>query len=768
MQISKIYIYLFLYALFINTLVVGQNGSIRGFVYEKETGEPIIFCNVMLSGTSYGAATDVNGFFNITKVKPGNYTLEISFIGYDTKKIPVTITANKIQSKKIFLETSSVMLNAVDVSGEKQEMQTQVKMSIVKVTPKQIKQIPTIGSEPDLAQYLQVLPGVIFTGDQGGQLYIRGGSPIQNKVLLDGMVVYNPFHSIGLFSVFDSDIIRNVDVYTGGFSAQYGDRISSIMDITMRDGNKNHYGGKVSISPFGAKLMLEGPIKRAISQGAGSSSFIFSTKHSYLEKSSKIFYNYIDTAGLPFNYTDFYGKISLNSSNGSKFNIFGFNFNDQVTYQALSNLHWHESGLGTNFILVPVSSSALIKAGLSFSNYAISLQDIDAKPRESDINGFNFNMSYNYFLGKDEFKYGFELSGFKTDLTFYNSVGRKLSQEENTTELGIFFKYKWALGKIILDPSFRLQYYVSLSEMSPEPRLGAKYNVTDNFRLKFATGYYTQNFISASSDRDVVNLFYGFLSGPENLQDYFDGKEVKSKLQKSYHGIFGFEYNITRQWMLNIEGYYKYFPQLTNINRNKIYDDTPENADKPDYYKKDFIIEKGNAYGVDFLLKYDYKRLYIWMVYSLGYSNRNDGYQEYPTHFDRRHNVNLVMSYQFGKDLNWEAGTRWNLGSGFPFTQTAGEYEEIGFSEIGTNYTSANGQVGFVYGTINDARLPVYHRLDATLKHWIDFTNTNRLEFSLSITNIYNRNNVFYFDRVQHKRVDQLPFMPSIGISFKF
>jgi len=126
------------------------------------------------------------------------------------------------------------------------------------------------------------------------------------------------------------------------------------------------------------------------------------------------------------------------------------------------------------------------------------------------------------------------------------------------------------------------------------------------------------------------------------------------------------------------------------------------------------------------------------------------------------------MSYQFGKDLNWEAGTRWNLGSGFPFTQTAGEYEEIGFSEIGTNYTSANGQVGFVYGTINDARLPVYHRLDATLKHWIDFTNTNRLEFSLSITNIYNRNNVFYFDRVQHKRVDQLPFMPSIGISFKF
>ncbi len=746
----------------------GQNGSIRGFVYEKSTGEPVIFCNVMLSGTSYGAATDVNGFFNVTKIKPGKYTLKVSFIGYDTKKIPVTITANKILDKKVFLEESSVVLNAVEVSGEKQEMQTQVKMSIVKITPKQIKQIPTIGAEPDLAQYLQVIPGVIFTGDQGGQLYIRGGSPIQNKVLLDGMVVYNPFHSIGLFSVFDADIIRNVDVYTGGFSAEYGDRISSIMDITMRDGNKNHYGGKVSVSPFGAKLMLEGPLKKSTTPGGGGSSFIFSTKHSYLEQSSKILYNYIDTGGLPFNYTDFYGKISLNSANGSKFNIFGFNFNDHVNYHALSDLNWHESGMGTNFILVPGGSSALIKTGLSFSNYGISLQDIDAKPRESSINGFNFNMSYNYFLGKDEFKYGFELLGFKTDFTFYNAVGRKLSQAENTTELGIFLKYKWTLGKIILDPSFRLQYYVSLSEVSPEPRLGAKYNVTNNFRLKLATGYYTQNFISASSDRDVVNLFYGFLSGPENLQKTFDGKDVKSKLQKSYHGIFGFEYDLTRRWMLNVEGYYKYFPQLTNINRNKIYDDTPENTDKPDYFKKDFIIEKGDAYGVDFLLKYDYKRLYIWMVYSLGYSHRDDGYQQYPPHFDRRHNVNFVATYQFGKNLNWEASTRWNFGSGFPFTQTQGEYEQLPFSSIATDYTSINGQVGFVYGTLNDARLPTYHRLDATLKHWIDFANTSRLEFSLSVTNIYNRNNIFYFDRVQHQRVDQLPFMPSLGISFKF
>src|SRR5690606_13999774 len=135
-------------------------------------------------------------------------------------------------------------------------------MSVVKISPKEIKQLPTIGGEADLAQYLQVLPGVVFTGDQGGQLYIRGGSPVQNKVLMDGMIVYNPFHSIGLFSVFETDIIRNADVYTGGFTAEYGGRISSIMDTTTRDGNSKYFGGKVGFSPSGAKLLLEGPLKK--------------------------------------------------------------------------------------------------------------------------------------------------------------------------------------------------------------------------------------------------------------------------------------------------------------------------------------------------------------------------------------------------------------------------------------------------------------------------------------------------------------------------
>ncbi len=199
-------------------------------------------------------------------------------------------------------------------------------ISVNTITPREINQIPTVGGEPDIAQYLQVLPGVISTGDQGGQLYIRGGSPVQNKVLLDGMIIYNPFHSIGLFSVFDADIIRNAEVYSAGFNSQYGGRVSSIMDITSRDGNKKRTSGKISANTFLAKILLEGPLggrKKDSLNEVVKTSYILSAKSSYLPTTSKFLYTYANKEGLPFGFNDIYGKISLSSANGSKINVFG-------------------------------------------------------------------------------------------------------------------------------------------------------------------------------------------------------------------------------------------------------------------------------------------------------------------------------------------------------------------------------------------------------------------------------------------------------------
>ena len=768
----------------ISTVAIAQKGIVRGFVYNEKTGEAEIGATVFLKGTTMGAATDVNGFYTISKIPAGSYTLVVTSVGFDTSQVAVTVAKNQIVNKKMEIKEASKLMSTFVVSAEKQEAKTHVKISVAKVTPKDIKSIPTVGGDPDLAQYLQVLPGVTFTGDQGGQLYIRGGSPVQNKVLLDGMIIYNPFHSIGLFSVFDTDIMRSADVYTGGFNAEYGGRVSSIMDITTRDGDKKRLRGKVSASTFSSKVTMEGPLKKA-KKGKGNITFVASAKHSYLEQSSELYKPYfeaigtpntegVDTLGLPFGFTDLYGKISFNGGSGSKVSFFGFSFKDNVNYPGSSSYNWSSGGGGANFVLVPSSSRTLIEGVIAYSKYSITEKNIDGKPRFSEVGGFNAGMDFTTFSGDNQFKYGFEILGFNTNFQFSNAIGTTVKQEDNTTEMAGYMMYRINAGKMVIEPSLRVQYYASLGNLSLEPRLGYKYNVTNKFRVKMAAGMYSQNLISANSDRDVVNYFYGYLSGPDNLQKSFtdeDGntRDITHKLQKANHLIAGFEVDIKRNLSLNVEGYYKRFTQLTNTNRNQIFNEGDQAAvGKPEVFTKEYIVETGDAYGVDFSLKYTTTHINVWAIYSLGKVTRWDGIQTYAPIFDRRHNVNLMMSYIFGKSLNWELNARWNLGSGFPFTQTQGVYEGINYSSINQSTTSTNGDLTLQLAELNQGRLPYYHRLDVTLKKKFALGKNSILEANLSVTNAYNRENIFFIDRVTAQKVYQLPMMPSFGLSLTF
>ncbi len=759
---------------FLPTLAMAQFGTIRGFVYDKVTGEPIIFTNVILKGTTTGAATDVNGYYSISKVEPGRYTLEVTYLGYDTVQKSVSVARDQIITEKLFLTKSAIQMKEFEVRGDKQEAQTQVGMGVTKLTPRQIELVPTIGGEADLAQYLQVVPGVIFTGDQGGQLYIRGGSPIMNKTMLDGMVLYNPFHSIGLFSVFDNDIIRNADIYTAGFNAEFGGRVSSIMDITTRDGNKTRLSGKVAASTFTGKVMLEGPLKKQKEPGGSSSSFLLNMRHSYLDKSSKIFYENIKKDGLPFKFTDLFGKVSFNGANGSKVNLFGFNFSDGVRYQGVSDLGWNNWGAGTNFVLVPSGSAVLIDGTFSASNYNISLKEGELQPRTSEIGGFNGSLNFKVFNREDEIRYGVEVLGFRTDFQFYNSLGREYKQVQNTSEIAGYMSYKKVLNKVLIEPGLRLHYYASLSVANIEPRLGFKWNINDNLRFKLAGGRYSQNLVAANSDRDVVNLFYGFLSAPDNLPKTFtdeNGKvrDIKDPLQRANHYVAGIEYDLSNDLTANFEVYLKDFRQITNLNRNKIFNDTPEFADKPDALKKDYIIETGKAYGADFQLKYKKNNYDIWAVYSYTYVDRFDGFQTYNPVWDRRHNINLVGNYEFGRFDAWKISVRWNFGSGFPYTQTQGFYGSVPFNgDVNTDYTTSNADLTTLFGPLNQGRLPTYHRLDiGVTKRWrLDENQVIELDFSL--TNTYDRQNIFYFDRVRYERVNQLPLLPSAGVSYRF
>ena len=767
-----------LIAVLLSVSVFAQKGTFRGFVYEKNNEAPIPFANVSLKGTSIGRPTNTDGYFQILDVPAGKYTVVVSFLGFKTEEREITIRGDKITTETFYLEEESQMLDDVVINVERQEQKTKIMTSVVSLSPRKIEQF-SVGGDPDLVRAIQVLPGVVTSGDQGGQLYIRGGAPIQNLVLLDGMIVYNPFHSIGFFSVFDTDILQSADIYTAGFAAEYGSRNSSVMDIKTRDGNRQRFAGKAYASTYMAKLLLEAPIGKKRKNGFAPGSFLVSAKTSYLDKTSPVLYPYVETDfadGLPFTFNDIYGKISFTGTGGSRISGYGFYFSDAVNLDPQRSINWDTWGIGLDFTVIPPSSNTLIKGAFASSSYFIESTELIGQPRNSRINGFNLSLDFTYFVREnDEIKYGVQAIGYATDYVFTNSIGLQNNEAQNTTELGAFFKYRFVSNRILIEPGMRVQYYGSLGELSLEPRVGLKVNITENVRFKASGGLYSQNLVAANSDRDVVNLFYGFLSGPENVPDQFRGEDINSRLQKAAHAVAGFEFSVGKNLDINAEAYLKDFNQLTNVNRNKLFPDEPIYSDKPEILRKDFIIEKGFAYGFDFLVKYNVPHYSVWATYSWSKVTRDDGIQEYPPFFDRRHNINLVVSYYWGKDHEWEASCRWNFGSGFPFTQTQGYYPQIGFvdpvtgrPQVDFDYTTANGQPGILYGTLNGGRLPAYHRLDISVKRIFQLKNDSRLEISAGATNLYNRENIFYFDRVEAKRVNQLPIMPTVSAAFAF
>jgi hypothetical protein len=787
--------------LLLSTAIFAQNtGGVRGTILDVETGEPIPFIPIFLNdGSQYNALSADDGFYTISNVVPGTYSLNCRLMGYDSLSMDVTIEAGKIQNINVTLQPSSEQIGPVEVNADLETAQNEVRVSVVRITSKDINRLPSAGGEPDFAQYLQVIPGIVFTGDQGGQFYIRGGAPIQNKILLDGMTISNAFHSIGFFSVFETEVIRSADVYTGGFSARYGGRSSAIVDIRTRDGNKKRLAGMVSVNPFVTKFLIEGPIIKLNEETGSSLSYMVTGKHSYLNRSSEFLYKPIlerpkteatDTT-LPYSFTDFHAKVSFNAGNGSRMNAYGFSFNDNANFTDVARYAWNSAGGGVDFRIVPGTANIIMDGNIAYSDYASRFIEGDStKERFSRMSSFNANMNFTIFMANSrELNYGLEINSMGTTFEFANNRGIPFNQEQSNTEVAAYVRYQGRFGNLVIEPSFRAQYYASLGEFRAEPRLGLKYNVTEFLRIKFAGGLYSQNLISSVDERDVVNLFVGFLGGPDEQVFRITGydsinrvalyEEASTRLQTSIHAIGGVEVNVGSNFVFNLEPYIKWFPQIVSLNRNRTTAEEPK-----------FIAENGQAYGIDFSGKYEKDQLYVYLAYSLGYVTRDDGLQQYFAHFDRRHNLNFLASYKFrigslsdelssdelrGKTAHpFEVSLRWNLGSGFPFTQTQGFFTEYSFQDgINTNYVTPNENpdvaLGVIYNEeLNTGRLPYYHRLDFSLRYTFDLSKYTKLVLNASVTNVYDRPNIFYFDRVRYRRVNQLPILPALGAVLKF
>lgn len=761
-----------------NILAVGQTGTLRGHIYDAASGEPISYASVQLINSKEGVISDLDGFFQLSAIPAGFQRVQISFLGYLDTIVEMEITANKIKYQLVYLNRSTIELETVDISATKEKARSDIQLGQIQLSKENIKSIPAIGGEADMAQYLTALPGVVISGDQGGQIFIRGGSPVQNRVLLDGQLIYNPFHSIGLFSVFETEIIKSVDVLSAGFNAEHGGRISAVMDIKTREGNKNRISGLASLSPFQGKLLLEGPLKRLKKENGTAVSFLLTGKYGWLDKTSPQLYRYaVDTnfyafarkdtslsslqqIGLPYQYNDIYGKISFLGENGSKVNLFGFSFTDKFKLADIASQKWETFGGGMYFLLSPLQSPVRIEGNIGFSRYNLSLKEKNTGPRSSSLESYTARLDFMQVTNRSSLEYGLELISLNTGFQFVNPFNIVISQNDFTTEMAGFIRFKYQWNQFILHPGFRLHYYASQGQFSPEPRLGLKYLWSDNFRLKIGGGFYSQNLISLANNQDVVQLFSGFLVGPETT--LFKGSSkipVKTRLQKAMHWVAGMEWEPFTLFSVSLEGYQKFFNQLISLNRNK------RKATDPD-----FLVEDGLATGVDVMLAYKPKSFDISLAYSLASVSQTSNMVRFPTIFDRRHSLNFLFSYLSGRAKQWKWATHWYLGSGFPFTQTQGFFEDNKVTDLlQTDIISGNFPLGTLLADkINGGRLSYYHRLDVSVQYRHKLNKMAYIESTFAITNVYNRQNVFYLDRITNQKVNQLPVLPSLNLTVGF
>jgi hypothetical protein len=734
-----------LYLLLItSSITLAQTGTLRGIVTDSLRGEVLPYANILIEGTTMGASADLNGNFTITGIPAGKeYNVRFTYVGFFTKNIAVSIKSGSITQINAQLIPSSIQLQAIEMIGERSDRPNETDIGLQKLTIRELELLPK-GVETDVFRSLQYMPGVQSTGDVSARYYVRGGSSNQNLVLLNGVSVYNPFHALGLFSIIDPEMINAVEFYKGGFPAEFGGRLSSVLNLVTKDGNKNRFGGNLQASFLTGKASFEGPLP--------GGSFILTGRRSLFKDVLKKFINYKDA---PFEFYDISGKANYSNSSEeslTKISVHGFNSLDQLTSDDpfKSDFRWVNDIYGFKWFQawenVPIYSEADLS--LSRFNGKIDPKLGSAKRRENLINDITFKADFtNIFESRDEVKVGFQLKSVGTELDFENLQGIETNISSKALSLGFYSKYRllrW--DNFGMDAGGRINLITLPQKYSAfaEPRVNLTYNILPGLiSLKGAYGIYTQELTTISNENEVISLFEPWIIVPGYLS-----------IPTAVHYVGGFDFTPWYNVILSVETYYKDLKNTAEVNDSK--------ADETD---PDFIQGSGESYGFEFMLKTNNKFLAFTGSYSLSWTYRNiNNWISHPK-YDTRHIVNLHLNVELGK--GWNTGISWFYNSGMPFTQILGYYEKMYFDNL-----FFSGGVPWYYSpyTIladrNVARLPDYHRLDLSITKRFNYTFAN-FEISASVMNAYDRKNIFYYERETGQKVNMLPVLPTATIKIE-
>ena len=802
---------LFIFFSFTSVFIYSQNKhTISGYITDKRSGETIVGANIYCTELNQGVTSNVYGFYSLT-LPEGTYNISFSFIGFDDQLKRINLV-NSIK-QNIEFRPSSIELNEVVVKANKTIIEN-TQTSQIEIPVEQIKMIPALLGEVDVLKAIQLLPGVQSSEGTSG-FYVRGGGPDQNLILLDGVPVYNASHIGGLFSVFNADAIKTVRLTKGGFPARYGGRLSSVLQIDMKDGNMKRFRGDATIGLVSSKLTLEGPITK------DKTSFILAARRTYadllvrplmpsstdltlyfydlnakinhkISNKDRIFlsaYMGNDKFGVNYDESLDYGGKGGNSSEGSILN-FGLGYGN-IT----STLRWNHlfsDKLFSNTTLIFSRYAFNTDFGLSSTysdSYGTEISDInlDYIAGIEDLGGridfdyspnpkhdIKFGMSYTYhkfFPGETRLSTSVDYPSMSPDIDFYQDTTINFSEKTNVSEAFIYIEDNVKItSRLKANIGLHVGYYSGSSNdnlienlvsdiqsqknYSIQPRISARYLLNDDWSLKGSYAKMQQNIhlLSNSSLGFPSDIWVPAIdSVPSQNSEQWAGS-ISTQL-------FGGKYEIS------LEGYYKIMNNLIT------YKEGYSNLESTEDWKN--AIEtggEGKSYGAELFFQKKRGKTTGWIGYTLSWTDRrfediNFG-EWYPYKFDRRHDFSIVVSHKFNE--KWDIGATWIYGTGNAFTFPQAVY-------LGMPQDNGNLYSEFVesYGNRNSTRLPAYHRLDIGVnKHKI--RNTWQSTWSIGAYNLYNRKNPWfaylsYENNVRvAKQVSLFPIIPSISYRIQF
>lgn len=736
--------------------ITDNSASLSGFIKDSKTGETLIGATISLEGTKLGAFTNKNGYFSVTNIPPGEYKVNASFIGYEKLSKKYKFKESQSLRENILLKPSNVTTHEVQVEAEREVEKREISISKINVPIQQIKKI-RIGGESDVFRSLQYLPGILTSSQISSGLFVRGGSPDQNLVLLDGAIVYNPSHLFGFISTFNSDAIKDVELIKGGFPAEYGGRLSAVLNLTQKDGNKNEIEGVGSIGAISSRLSVQGPLF--------DGSWFVGARRTYLELIKAIIPT-DPTSPLPdFAFYDVNAKLTQNFGNDDHVSVSGFLSNDGLLLGAsgvtLDLIVGNRSFAGNwthifndKFFANVVLSSSYYKNSFLGEQAGFGFQ-ID-----NSINDLTTKISADWFISDAlTLKSGFEVTKYNF-LYYQNLTGQTdtliKSGTNNPGALNLDFvdwnyaaytQLNYNVNEVFsIQAGLRYNYWDISKNQLLDPRFALRYRFSENFAVKAAWGIFSQNLRLAS--QPDFSFFDTWLPTDSTIAP-----------SRSMHYILSMETEPLPDVDVNFDVYYKKMSSISELNPNAISSKTLSDI---------FLTGNTESWGFEIFAQRKFGKFVGWIGYALGYINSvfpdiNNGAPFRPK-YDRRHDFKVVAQYQINE--KWDIAATFTFQSGQSYTGATSRFlSRLPGQDFGRGKTVPSQRYGL--------RLPASHQLNLTGSYAFKLFGLES-KVILDIFNVYNHRDIWfrYYDtRSEETKVTDvylLPIIPTLSLEVKF